>query len=172
MSDKAKKAIEEIVQEVGRYPIDAFAFIEECLSVAADTVHGPLTQEGSVVARWMADSDKTVDDLEASRQRGELPEDVAEALESVGGPESMNRHITGQQLCSAVRDEALKRWGMMARSVLGRWNITRTEDLGAIIFALVDNDRLQKQPTDKREDFDNVFSFDEAFDRDYRIETK
>ena len=34
----------------------------------------------------------------------------------------------------------------MAKGVLARWNICRTEDIGAIIFALVENDWLQKQP--------------------------
>ena len=58
----------------------------------------------------------------------------------------------------------------MARNVLARWNITRTEDIGAIIFALVENDWLQKQPTDRIEDFENAFSFDEAFSQAYRLE--
>lgn len=80
----------------------------------------------------------------------------------------MNRHVTGQQLCWAVRDVALSRYGLMARSVLAKWNIRRTEDIGAIIFALVENDWLKKLPSDKIEDFQDVYSFDEVFEPDYR----
>jgi len=57
----------------------------------------------------------------------------------------------------------------MARRVLGRWGVETTEDIGQIVFALVNNGWLQKQPTDSIEDFDNVFSFAEAFDQAYRI---
>jgi uncharacterized repeat protein (TIGR04138 family) len=172
MLHKPKKAIEEIVKELGRYPYDAFAFIQECLSLAAETVHGPMSDEESIVARWMAHNDVSLDELRESFERGELPVDVANALESIGGTETMNRHVTGEQLCWAIRDAALARWGMLARSVLARWNINRTEDIGEIIFALVNNDWLQKQPDDRQEDFNNVFSFDEVLDNHYKIETE
>ena len=59
----------------------------------------------------------------------------------------------------------------MARSVLNRWNIRQTEDIGAIIFALVESDWLQKQPTDTRDDFNQVYDFDNAFDQNYKIGT-
>jgi uncharacterized repeat protein (TIGR04138 family) len=38
-----------------------------------------------------------------------------------------------------------------------------------IIFALVENDWLQKQPADSIDDFNQVFDFDEAFDQSYQI---
>ena len=81
----------------------------------------------------------------------------------------MNRHITGQQLCMVIRDIARERWGLMASGVLGRWGIRSTQDIGAIIFALVENDWLQKQPTDSIEDFNDVFDFNDAFDHAYQI---
>ncbi|UCD28533.1 MAG: hypothetical protein JSV03_15865 [Planctomycetota bacterium] len=171
MPREPKKEIEEIVKKLGRYPIDAFAFVQECLGIAANTVHGSMSDEEKAVAQWMAHNDLSIDDLRVSSEQGELPMDIADALKSMGGVETMNRHVTGEQLCWAIRDTALKQWGMMARSVLSRWNIASTKDIGAIIFALVDNGWLQKQPDDKQEDFDNVFSFDEAFDQHYRIET-
>jgi uncharacterized repeat protein (TIGR04138 family) len=68
-----------------------------------------------------------------------------------------------------VRDAALQRWGFMARSVLTRWNIRRTADIGQIIFALVENDWLQKQPADSIEDFNDVFDFETALEHAYQI---
>jgi len=170
MPGQPKKPIEDVIRQLGRYPVEAFAFVQECIGVAAEQVHGPMSPAGATVARWMALNAIDLDELKRRSEAGELAPDITEALHTAGGPEKMNRHVTGRQLCWAVRDTALKRWGLMARSVLARWGITRTEDIGAIIFALVENDWLQKQPTDRIEDFEDVFSFDEAFELNYRIE--
>lgn len=163
------KSIEEIVEEVGRYPIDAFMFVQECIAHAADAVHGPMSDDEKTVACWMAEYELDFPALAAACENDALPPEILEILDRLGGVEKMNRHVTAQQLCWALRDAALARWGLMARTVLARWNITRTEDIGAIIFALVDHGWLQKQPTDLLEDFSQVFNFDEAFERAYRM---
>jgi uncharacterized repeat protein (TIGR04138 family) len=164
-----KKALNEIVSSVGCYPLDAYLFVQDCVGGAAEKVHGRLSEEQIVVARWMSEHEIAPDQLLEMARLGQLPAEVAAALEQGGGPERMNRHVTGQQLCWAIRDIALERWGLMARGVLARWSIRRTEDIGAIIFALVENDWLQKQPTDSIDDFNSVFDFDEAFDHSYQI---
>jgi len=79
------------------------------------------------------------------------------------------RHVSGAQLCEGLRELAHKRWGLMARQVLKRWNITSTSDFGAIVFLLVNNGWMQKQPHDSIEDFDSVYDFVEAFDHSYEI---
>ena len=73
------------------------------------------------------------------------------------------RHVSGSQLCEGIRELALKRWGMLARSVLGRWNINCTRDFGEIVFLLVNNGLMQKEPTDSIDDFNDVYDFAEAF---------
>jgi uncharacterized repeat protein (TIGR04138 family) len=163
------KPLEQIVSECGRYPLEAFLFVQECVGTAAEHVHGALTPEQAVVAQWMAREEIPPELLARLYHERRLPPDIGRAVHAMGGPERMNRHVTGQQLCWAIRDEALSRWGLMARSVLARWNILRTEDIGQIIFHLVENDWLQKQPSDRIEDFNNVFSFDEAFDESYQL---
>jgi uncharacterized repeat protein (TIGR04138 family) len=55
----------------------------------------------------------------------------------------------------------------MARLVLEHWGVTRTEDLGDIVFTLVSVGLLISQPADSRDDFADVFSFDEAFEDAY-----
>ena len=172
MRKRPTKSLEEIVAEVGRYPIDAYVFVQECIGGASEHAHGTPGPDEALVMQWMSVHELDLDDLRHRAADDELPPDVAGAVERVGGVERLNRHVTGQQLCWAVRDIALKRWGLMARGVLARWNITRTEDIGVIIFVLVNHDWLQKQPQDTREDFDQVFSFDEAFDQEYRIGTE
>jgi uncharacterized repeat protein (TIGR04138 family) len=81
-------------------------------------------------------------------------------------------HITGQELAEGLRDFALSQWGLLAATVLRRWNITCTLDFGRIVFALVGAGRLQKTDDDRLEDFRNVYDFGTAFDGGYRIEQK
>ena len=88
-----------------------------------------------------------------------------------GGEVDEPRHVSGEQLCEALRDLASKRWGFLARSVLRRWGIRATRDFGEIVFLLVKNDLMQTQPTDSIEDFDEVYDFCEAFDGEYEIKT-
>jgi uncharacterized repeat protein (TIGR04138 family) len=77
------------------------------------------------------------------------------------------RHISGSELAGAVRDLALERFGLLARVVLEHWGVHSTEDIGEIVFLLVDHGVLTKQDSDRREDFADVFSFEEVFELDY-----
>lgn len=77
------------------------------------------------------------------------------------------RHITGHELAAGCRDLAIERYGPMARSVLEYWGLRATRDFGEIVFALVDLGILVAQPGDSLGDFDGVFCFAEAFERDY-----
>lgn len=77
------------------------------------------------------------------------------------------RHITGPELAGSVRDLALKRFGLLARTVLEHWGVSSTSDLGEIVFLLVDHGVLTKQDTDSREDFEGLFSFERAFEAEY-----
>ena len=92
---------------------------------------------------------------------------VLSALEFSQAKLSERRHITGHELARACRDLALQRYGLLARMVLEYWGVTSTADFGNIVFTLVDLGLLLSQPTDTRDDFTDVFDFQDAFDRDY-----
>ena len=77
------------------------------------------------------------------------------------------RHISGRELAQGVRSLALCCFGPMARTVLEHWGIHNTDDLGEIVFALVECGILIKQEEDRREDFRDVYDFEEAFEQDY-----
>ena len=77
------------------------------------------------------------------------------------------RHISGAELAGAVRDLAIDRFGLLARVVLEHWGVHSTEDIGEIVFLLVDHGILAKQDTDRREDFADVYSFEEVFESEY-----
>jgi uncharacterized repeat protein (TIGR04138 family) len=78
------------------------------------------------------------------------------------------RHVTGQELCAALRELALEQWGPLAREVLRRWNIRRTRDFGEMVFLMVDLGIMGKQDSDDVADFDDVYDFRAAFGA-YRI---
>ena len=66
-----------------------------------------------------------------------------------------------------MRDLALDRFGLLARSVLAHWGIVCTEDVGDIVFALVEGGVLVKQDEDRIEDFRDVYDFEEVFESAY-----
>ena len=125
------KSLDEIVDEVGLYPREAFKFVQAGLAYTVEHIHA-----------------ETANDPEA------------------------NHHVTGQQLCEGLREFALKEWGLLAPTVLKRWNITSTYDFGRIVFTLVEHEHMAKTDQDTVEDFRNVYDFKTAFDTNYKIECK
>jgi len=165
------KPLDEIVREVGLYAAEAFEFVRDSLTLASDRVHGPMSSEQKKIAAWMNKHNHSLEDLEKMISRQSLPAGVEALLEQSGGLQAMNRHVTGQELSRALKDIAIERWGYLARTVLEHWGIHGTQDFGRIVFALVDNHILSKQPTDSIRDFERVYDFDEAFDRGHAIRT-
>ncbi len=163
------KSIEQIVREVGAYAPDAFEFVREAVGTASEKVHGPVSRQERRLLKWMGKQNLALEDLRRLEEEGSLPPNVRAAVRKLGGIDAMNRHVTGRQLCLALRDMAIERWGLLARAVLEHWGVRRTNDFGRIVFALVDNHLLSKQPTDSPRDFERVYDFREAFDRGYRI---
>lgn len=79
----------------------------------------------------------------------------------------VRRHVTGPELAWACRDFARQQFGLMAPVVLTHWGITRTEDIGRIVFTLVEVGLLVTQPGDSESDFEGVFQFAEVFGQSY-----
>jgi uncharacterized repeat protein (TIGR04138 family) len=92
---------------------------------------------------------------------------VLQALEYSQARLPERRHIAGRELAEACRDLALERYGLTARLVLDHWGVRSTADIGDVVFTLVDLGLLLSQPNDSREDFNDVFDFDRAFEREY-----
>lgn len=80
---------------------------------------------------------------------------------------STRRHISGQELSEGFRALALQEFGPLALKVLNTWGLQRTEDIGEIVFNLVEAGELGKTNEDKREDFANGYDFQEAFANPY-----
>jgi uncharacterized repeat protein (TIGR04138 family) len=77
------------------------------------------------------------------------------------------KHVTGPELLEGFRDHAIETFGYLARAVLREWGVRTTDDVGELVFNLIEEDLLQKTADDRREDFHAVYDFDEAFDRGF-----
>ncbi len=74
-----------------------------------------------------------------------------------------NRHVSGHELLSGLREYALKEYGPMSKSILNVWGVKKCEDFGHIVFNLVTSGILGKTDTDSPDDFKNGYNFDDAF---------
>ncbi len=92
---------------------------------------------------------------------------VLSALEYCQTRLTERRHIAGSELARACRDLALERYGVLAGMVLQHWGVRKTSDIGDMVFTLVDLGLLISQPNDTRDEFADVYSFDQAFEREY-----
>lgn len=99
--------------------------------------------------------------LQFAHENLELVEPEAEDEESEQQPP---RHVTGQQLCEACRLYATEQYGYLAKIVLANWGVHSTSDFGELVYNLIRIEQMRKSDTDRREDFDDVYSFDDAFE--------
>jgi uncharacterized repeat protein (TIGR04138 family) len=82
----------------------------------------------------------------------------------------LDRHISVSELLHGIKDYALDQYGPLARLVLESWGVRRTEDFGEIVFHLIEAGLLNRRDEDRKEDFEGVFSFHEAFELSYTVD--
>ena len=133
-----------------RYHFDAYVFVFEALRHAQE--------ELGMGTDHIVESDLDTE-MDAEKE-GLLDSDSEDRPE---------RHVTGQELCEAMRQYAHTQYGYMAKSVLNHWGIQSTSDFGEIVFNLIEIEQMRKTPNDRREDFDDVFDFDEGFRHSFRF---
>lgn len=89
---------------------------------------------------------------------------VFEALDyTLKGLGRKGGHVSGRQLLEGIRDFALDQFGGLAGLVFDQWGIRCTGDFGEIVFNLVEAGLMGKTESDTREDFRDVYAFDEVF---------
>ncbi len=69
------------------------------------------------------------------------------------------RHVSGPELLEGCRDYALEQFGPMASTLMNEWSIRKCQDLGDMVFHLIEEQVFGKQDSDKKEDFSEVFDF-------------
>lgn len=74
-----------------------------------------------------------------------------------------SQHVSGAELLAGIRDYALDQYGPMAKTVLNKWGVQRCVHFGDIVFNLIEYNVFSKTENDRREDFSEIYDFDEAF---------
>jgi uncharacterized repeat protein (TIGR04138 family) len=144
--------LSELLRRDRRYHFDAYVFIFEALRFAQDKLGMGREQE--------SEDDEDEDDDE---------DDLEENGSDAGGSDAGERHVSGQELCQAIRRFAHEEYGLMAQCVLNHWGIKSTRDFGEIVFNLIEIGKMRKTPHDRREDFDDVFDFGEALREGFQM---
>lgn len=89
------------------------------------------------------------------------------AQKLLGGDGRRPLHVSGRQLCEALREHALEQFGPLARLLLGMWGIRSTGDIGEVVFNLIDDGAFSRSDEDERGHFEDVYDFEEAFDEPF-----
>jgi uncharacterized repeat protein (TIGR04138 family) len=92
--------------------------------------------------------------------QGVLADAVKAQRKSTGGED---RHVCGPELLEAFRRRALCDFGPMAKTVFDEWGVERCEDVGEMVFKLIEAGAFGKSERDQREDFAGGYDFHEAF---------
>jgi uncharacterized repeat protein (TIGR04138 family) len=140
----------QLLERDRRYTLDAYLFVLESLSFAQETLG--------------MGAEPAAEELEplAEAEPGGKPR----SRSARGRKRQAERHVSGQQLCEAARLYGLQQYGYLAPTVLATWGIRATDDFGAIVFNMIDIGQMRKTKADRREDFQGVYEFAEAFTRD------
>lgn len=133
--------LQQLLREDNRYPLEAYVFLREALAYASDILH--------------LGSDAPLE-----------PELEISASPSSGTAE---RHLTGQELCQAIRLYAVKQFGYMAKTVLNHWGINSTSDFGNIVYNMIGVGLMKKSSDDRRTHFDDVYDFDDVFEKQFEM---
>lgn len=134
--EQVRDRIVHIAQFDGRYAPAAFFFVNEAVTAAV---------------RWLKSGEMKARDVAPSRSDAE-------------GGDSF--HVSGYELLEAFRRLARERWGCLARQVLASWGVRRTEDVGEIVYLMVEDEKLdwRRRESDSKAEFGGGYDFAEAFD--------
>ena len=78
-------------------------------------------------------------------------------------PKRKNRHVSAKEFLEGIRIFALETFGPMAMVLFEEWGVKSCEDIGQIVFNLIEAQALRKTEDDKIEDFSGGYDFKEAF---------
>ncbi len=84
-------------------------------------------------------------------------------LKRVKKEEKAQRHVTGPELCLGFRDHAARQFGPMALAVCREWGLKSCEDIGEMVFNLIEVGTFKKTDSDSRADFAGHYAFRESF---------
>jgi len=153
MSEDTYSAFMQLLKDDPRYRMEAYQFVREALSFG-QRFQDEQSEESSEEDLDLECFEEEIDELEEDLQQWEEEEEV-------------ERHLTGQILCQAIRQYAQQQYGLLAKVVLNSWGIYTTSDFGEIVYNLIGIGMMRKSKSDRREDFDDQYDFEDAFVKNF-----
>ena len=95
--------------------------------------------------------------------RQALDHTVKELKKKEAAKAGRSQHVSGAELLLGLRSFALDQYGPLSKTVLNSWGVTRCGDFGEMVFNLIEYNVFSKTENDRREDFTELYSFDDAF---------
>jgi len=132
-----------LLKEDRRFTYEAYQFVREGLDFAQEVMN----------FGEHAETERPPEEKKKSRKK---------ASES-------SKHVSGQQLCLALKQFAVQQYGLMAKLVLNSWGLKQTGDFGEIVYNLISIGAMSKSKRDRREDFEDVYEFEQAFVKEFAI---
>lgn len=83
--------------------------------------------------------------------------------EKNGDPDTPRHHVRGWELAEGIRDYAIRQYGPVSLRLLYHWGVRSCEDIGEIVYHMIDAQILGKTEEDQKRDFYGVFEFEAAF---------
>jgi uncharacterized repeat protein (TIGR04138 family) len=84
----------------------------------------------------------------------------------------ISKHVSGRELAEGLRDYAIEQFGPLAKTVLNAWGVSETIHFGDIVYNLIDYNIFSKTESDRREDFSDIYDFEDAFERPFRPQSR
>lgn len=80
-----------------------------------------------------------------------------------------DHHVSGAELLRGVCDLAIREFGMMAPVVFRQWRVRTTDDIGKMVFDLIEVGRLSKSDRDALDDFRGLFDLHRVLVDDFAL---
>jgi len=75
-----------------------------------------------------------------------------------------HRHVAASELLIGFRDLALQEFGPMASTMMSEWGLRSCNDIGTMVFQLIQEGVFGKQDSDTMEDFAELFPLIETLE--------
>ena len=83
--------------------------------------------------------------------------------------ENGDRHMSGEDILDEFREYTLDQYGPLSYRVLTEWGVKSCEDVGEMMFNLVEAHRLARDENDSKEAFLGGYDFREAFLQPFEV---
>ena len=133
--------------------------------MSTDAEHVSFDEAVSTIAA----RDDRYDSAAYSFLRDALSVAVNDVRKSNGG---QDRHVTGPELLEGFRKLAIQRFGPMAMTVLETWGVRTCDDVGEMVYCLINERIFGQSENDRREDFSGVFDFDDVFVKPFQPKSR